>query len=126
MKLLKQLVIPPDYNQVKFQFIFLLTRKQDYLTYIKALEDNEKFSENGYIELFPFDELDEINEEYQVASHVPNFVTIGTNGAGVGIFFNKNNNRIYSIPFVGMEEKDAVLLADSFTEFIYKFENEGL
>lgn len=81
---------------------------------------------NGYIELFPIDQLEEINKEYDTETEVPNFFVIGTNGGGVGIFVNKNNYSIYSIPFIGMQENDAVLLANSFSEFIYKFENDEL
>ncbi|WBV60637.1 SMI1/KNR4 family protein [Chryseobacterium camelliae] len=97
---------------------------KDYVSFINNLKDHEINSKSGYIELFPLDELEEINKEYESEGLVPNFVPIGTNGGGVGIFFNKTNNNIYSIPLVGMEENDAVLLADSFSEFIYKFEND--
>ncbi|SFN92463.1 hypothetical protein SAMN05421594_4737 [Chryseobacterium oleae] len=98
----------------------------DYLSYINNLKDNEINSENGYIELFPLNELEAINKEYETQKLVPNFIAIGTNGSGVGIFINKENSNIYSIPFVGMEESDAVLLAESFSEFIYKFENDDM
>lgn len=98
---------------------------EDYIFFIKILEDHEINSDSGYIELFPVDELQEINKEYQTEELVPNFVTIGTNG-GVGMFFSKTNNGIYSISLVGMEVNDAVLLANSFSEFIYKFENDEL
>ncbi|WP_431612369.1 SMI1/KNR4 family protein [Chryseobacterium sp. 'Rf worker isolate 10'] len=104
----------------KFEF------PEDYISFMSNLNDNEINSENGYIELFPIDELEIINNEYETNELVPNFIAIGTNGGGVGIFINKNNNSIYSIPFVGMEEKDAVLLANSFSEFLYLFENDEL
>ncbi len=57
---------------------------------------------------------------------MPNFIAIGTNGGGVGIFINKENKQIYSIPVIGMKENDAVLLANSFAEFIYKFKNDEI
>lgn len=98
----------------------------DYLSYVNNLQDNEIFTDSGYIELFPFEELEEINKEYEIEIYAPNFITIGTNGGGVGIFINKENNQIFSIPFVGIDENDAVLLANSFSEFIYKFENNDL
>ncbi len=104
----------------KFEF------PRDYISFMENLKDNEINSENGYIELFPLNELEVINEEYETDKFVPNFTTIGTNGAGVGIFINKMNDSIYSIPFIGMEEKDAVLLANSFSEFLNKFENDEL
>jgi len=104
----------------KFEF------PKDYISCMENLEDNEINSENGYIELFPLNELEEINKEYETEKFVSNFIAIGTNGGGVGIFINKKNNNIYSIPFIGMEESDAILLASSFSEFLYKFENNEL
>ncbi|ANF52971.1 hypothetical protein A0O34_21665 [Chryseobacterium glaciei] len=95
----------------------------DYLSYVNKLQNNEIFTDSGYIELFQFEELDEINKEYETETYVPDFINIGTNSGGVGIFINKKNGHIYSIPFVGMDEKDAILLGSSFSEFIYKFEN---
>jgi len=99
---------------------------EDYVTFINDLEDLEISSDSGYMELFPLNELEEINKEYETDKYAPNFIAIGTNGSGVGIFINKENKQIYSIPFVGLEENDAVLLANSFSEFIYKFENDDL
>lgn len=98
----------------------------DYLSYMNSIKDNEVYSDNGFIELFSFDDLQEINEEYETEKYIPNYIAIGTNGGGVGIFINKNNEKIYSIPFIGMDENDAILLADSFSEFIYKFENDDM
>ncbi len=99
---------------------------EDYIAFMNELKDNELNSESDYIELFPLNELEKINEEHETPVYAPNYITIGTNGGGVGIFINKENMKIYSIPFVGMEESDAVLLANSFSEFIYRFENEDL
>lgn len=104
----------------KFEF------PKDYVSFMNSLKDHEINSESGYIELFPLDGLEEINKVYETEELVPNFVAIGTNGGGVGLFFNKTNNNIYSIPLVGIKENDAVLLAGSFSEFIYKFENDEL
>ncbi|WP_175623195.1 SMI1/KNR4 family protein [Chryseobacterium schmidteae] len=87
------------------------TYPKDYLDYINNTKEYEIYSDSGFIELFPLNDLEEINKEYETESYVPNFTAIGTNGGGVGIFINKKNSKIYSIPFVGMEEKDAIFLA---------------
>ncbi|UZT98213.1 SMI1/KNR4 family protein [Chryseobacterium fluminis] len=110
----------PDFMNTMFEF------SEDYVSFIKNLQANEINSENGYIELFPLDELKEINNDYETEKFVPNYIAIGTNGGGVGIFINRENNSIYSIPFIGMQESDAILLAKSFSEFLYKFENGEL
>lgn len=95
---------------------------KDYLDYINSnLNENEIYSDTGFIELFPLNELTKINSDYETEIYVPNFITIGTNGGGAGIFINKNDNNIYSIPFIGMEERDAIFLANSFTNFIKGF-----
>lgn len=95
--------------------------QEDYLSFMTNSNKNEINSENLYIQLYSLNDLEEINEDYETEKLVPNHFVIGTNGAGVGIFVKKSNNNIYSIPLIGMEEKDAVLLADSFSEFLNKF-----
>lgn len=63
----------------------------DYLSIINDLKDLEISSDSGYIELFPLNELEEINKEYETDEYALNFIAIGTNGSGVGIFINKEN-----------------------------------
>ncbi|PST44511.1 hypothetical protein CYV15_05270 [Riemerella anatipestifer] len=93
----------------------------DYLDYINNIEEYEVYSDSGFIELFPFSDLDDINDEYETQKFVPNFIVIGSNGGGVGIFINKKDSKYYSIPFIGMQEKDAILLADTFSQFLNSF-----
>lgn len=63
----------------------------DYLSHLSRLEDYEISSDAGYIEFFPLNELEKISEEYETSVNVPNYIAIGINGGGVGIFINKNN-----------------------------------
>lgn len=93
----------------------------DYVNYVSKLIEYEIFYESRYIHFFPLKELETINEEYEVELYVPNYLVIASNGSGVGVFYNKSNCQIYTIPFIGMDEDDAILLAANFTVFIEKF-----
>ena len=99
---------------------------KNYLDYINNAEEYEIYSDSGFLELFPFADLDSINDDYETQKFVPNFIAIGSNGGGVGVFINKNDNKFYSIPFVGMDEKDAVFLADDFIKFLNAFKNDEI
>lgn len=102
------------------------TYPKDYLDYINSTEEYEIYSDSGFIELFPFDDLDEINNDYETQKFVPNFIALGSNGGGVGIFIKKEDNKFYSIPFVGMDEKDAIFLAETFTQFLSAFKADEI
>lgn len=107
---------------MKIQFEY----PKDYLDYINNTEEYEIYSDSGFVELFPFDDLDEINNDYETQKFVPDFIAIGSNGGGVGVFINKNNNKLYSIPFVGMEEKDSIFLSETFTQFLNAFKADEI
>ena len=79
-----------------------------------------------YFQLWQIDELIQANQEVEIQEHIPNYFGIGGNGSGELIAINLENQKIFAIPFIGMEEKDAWLLAERFEEFekIIGFINE--
>ena len=42
------------------------------------------------------------------------------------LHINATDQKLYSMPFIGMSEEDAVLVADSFTDFMERFEKEEI
>ncbi len=80
----------------------------------------------NYLILWEDDELVQFNEEYEVQKYVPNFFFIGSNGGGAGLAYKCTDQKLYSMPFIGMSEEDAVLVADSFTDFMERFEKEEI
>ena len=98
----------------------------DYLIYIQ--KNGGSILDNGinYLILWEDSELIQFNEEYEVLEYAPNFFFIASNGGGAGLAYKKTDQKLYSMPFIGMDEDDAVHIADSFTEFIARFDREEI
>lgn len=70
----------------------------------------------SYFEIWPEEEMEQWNKEYQVGEYAPGFFGFATNGGGEMYAFGPDGG-IYALPFIGMEPKVAKRLAASWTEF---------
>ena len=83
---------------------------KDYLDYITSKGGGIWNNEINYLILWNTHELVQFNSEYEVLEFAPNFFFIGSNGGGAGLAYNVLDQKIYSMPFIGMSEEDAVLM----------------
>ncbi len=75
----------------------------------------------GWFSLWPAEEVVQLNEGYEVQKWLPGFFGFGSSGGGEMLAFDTRTQqpwKIYSVPFVGMAEEEAVLVAESFATFI--------
>jgi hypothetical protein len=79
--------------------------------------------EPGWFQLWPADELDALNEAYRTFEFVPRFKAFGSSGDGEMLAFDPEG-RIAMIPFIPMEEKEAVITAKNWAEFESKMLTE--
>lgn len=70
----------------------------------------------GYMMLWPVENVEQFNMEYEVPKHAPGFLCFGSNGGGELLAFDENG-AIFCIPAIGMEPKYAKRIADSWPEF---------
>ena len=91
---------------------------QEYLDYLESGGLMEGFLsvDPSYFQLWSKSEIDIMNANYEVGEHLPGCIGFGSSGGGELLAFNKDG-MIYMIPFVGMSEIDAVLVADSWAKF---------
>lgn len=75
----------------------------------------------GWFQLWPLDELEQGNRDYQVQENAPGFVGFGSSGGGELLAFDANG-RVVMIPFIGMSADAAWPIADSWNEFLEKIE----
>jgi hypothetical protein len=74
----------------------------------------------GWFVLWSAREVMPQNQAYKVQQQVPGFIAIGTNGGGGLLAFDARRGQTYpvvSIPFIPMQEQEALQIADSFEEF---------
>lgn len=89
-----------------------------YKAYLSSGAPLEGFTSGnpGYFILWPIDEIEKSNREYEVASDAPGFLGFGSDGGGEMLAFD-TAGAVYMLPFIGMEPRYANKIADSWEEF---------
>jgi hypothetical protein len=94
-----------------------------YITFLSLSNGGEGTLgiEPGWFRVWSAEEVLEANMGYEVRNHLPNHFAFGTNGGGEMFAFDlagDNPSKVYMIPFITMEAGDAILIADSFEDFV--------
>ena len=69
----------------------------------------------GYFQLWPPDEILEMNRSYRVAEYAPGFLGFGSDGGGEMLAFDRDG-AVFMLPFAGMAPKEAKKIASSWSE----------
>lgn len=74
----------------------------------------------GWFQLWPAEEVEHWNEEYEVQEYIPGFYGFGSSGGGELLAFRREGAQIIivMVPFIGMEAEYARRVAGSFEEFL--------
>jgi len=96
---------------------------EDYLRFLKLSNggEGELGVEPGWFVLWLAETVIENNDGYEVHKWIPGFFGFGSNGGGELLAFDTRTAqpwKIYMIPFIPMEETEAILVAESFADFI--------
>jgi hypothetical protein len=75
-------------------------------------------------EIWPEEQMDQWNREYQVHEYAPGFFGFAGDGGGEMLAFGPDG-AVYALPLVGMEPKVATRLAASWSEFESKIVKHG-
>lgn len=77
----------------------------------------------GY-EFEPLDGVEQLNQDVSISEIAPGFLAFATDG-GNELFVFDCAGRVNLMPMVGMAPDSAVLLADSFTDFVKQLRPDG-
>ena len=93
----------------------------DYLKFVSENGGGEgSLGEEGYLQLWAFDELAEQNEFYEVREVLPHCALIGTDLSG-SLFGVTERGEYFSVPNdMGIDAEEIEILSDSFEEFMEK------
>jgi hypothetical protein len=80
--------------------------------------------EPGWYQLWPLSKIEERNRGYLVEEQAPGYLGIGSDGGGEMIAISPSGE-IVSLPFVGMEPAEAVVVAASWNEFESRIKSGG-
>lgn len=91
---------------------------KEYIAYLKSGKpvEGELTIEPGYFQLWPYEDIDQLNEEYTVNAFAPSHKGFGSSGGGEMLAFN-SKGQIVMIPFIWMSDDEAILIAASWSEF---------
>lgn len=94
---------------------------QDYLDFVSENGGGEgSLGEEGYLQLWAPDELEEQNGFYETRELLPNCVLIGTDLSGA-MFGVNDRGEYFAIPNdMGLDAEEIVILCRSFEEFAEK------
>jgi len=88
------------------------------------LEGDLGDAEPGWYQLWPLSLIAENNQGYQVEEQVPGYIGIGSDGGGEMIAIAPTGE-VVILPFVGMESKEAVVVAASWNAFEKRIKASG-
>jgi hypothetical protein len=102
----------------------------DYLQHVREDDgaEGELDAEPGWIALWPVAEVARLNAGYELSRWLPGFLGFGSNGGGELFVFDTRALpwRICMVPFIPMEESDAVEIAPDFASLASHFVRRSL
>jgi hypothetical protein len=92
----------------------------DYVALLQDFNGGEgEVGTAGYLQLWPIEQLIELNEAYKTKEYFPGFVFVGSDGGGEAIAIRKGTSgpELFLMPFIA-NINDAVFGGHSFFEFL--------
>ena len=80
----------------------------------------EMNNDTGWFQLWPIEDVLQLNESYQVEQFHPNYFGFGSSGGGVMFAFKRNaseSSTVFGIPFDSIDANDIVVVAETFVVF---------
>jgi hypothetical protein len=105
------------------------TLPNSYLTFLTATNGAEGSLgvEPGWFQLWPAQEVVSLNAGYEIATYLPGFTAVGSNGGGeLFVLFAPAGevSAVYMVPAIGMAASTIILVAPTFPEFAAAFGKE--
>lgn len=96
-----------------------------YLAFLRVEDGSEGdlAVQPGWIQLWPAAEVEELNVGYEVSASLPGFLGFASNGGGELLAFDTRTTpwRVCMVPFIPMDEAEAVKIATDFTALACDF-----
>lgn len=95
------------------------TFPSDYVEFLTCTNGLD-LDEPAGLNLFPTEEIADLNSGYGIPGFMPGWLLIGTDGGGEGILIDCTapDGPIYRVPLVALLPEDAICLAPSLSEWV--------
>ena len=111
--------------EIVFESVKGLELPDDYLDFMREHNGGEgPLGEYGYGCFYRFEELEEINDEYEVQDNWPGYVVIGSDMSGQLWAYNPEKKIYCQIDSMNIDDDTYYTQAESFEEFLRKMDEE--
>lgn len=111
--------------EIVFESVKGLELPDDYLDFMREHNGGEgPLGEYGYGCFYRFEELEEINDEYEVQDNWPGYVVIGSDMSGQLWAYNPEKKIYCQIDSCNTDDDTYYTQAESFEEFLRKMDEE--
>lgn len=108
------------FSETNSNDIFSSNKYKKFEKYINECICGEgMIGENSYLILWEKNDIEELNDDYEVNEFLTNSILIGSDGGDTAYGINEEG-KFFSVPFIGMDDGEIVILGNSFEEFIEK------
>ena len=108
------------FNETNSNDKFISEKYKKFEKYVNECISGEGMvGENSYLILWEKEEIEELNDAYEVKEFLNNSILIGSNG-GDNAYGIDVEGKFFEVPFIGMDDDEIKILGNSFEEFIKK------
>ena len=95
----------------------------DYLRFMHEHDGGEgDVGENAYIQIFRLEELESVNEEYEISDYMEEYFIWGTDLGGMLFGYSGRTGMYSAVDSCSLCEEDIICEAESLTEFLISFD----
>ena len=112
-----------NYNKSESTIKFESEQYSAFTTYVNACCSGEgMIGENSYLILWEKEEIEELNDDYEVKEFLDKCILIGSDGGDTAYGIDSNGN-FFSVPFIGMDNDKITIMGSNFKEFLKNLYN---
>lgn len=109
-----------EFDISKANVKFSSAKYNEFQAYVNTYMSGEgMIGENSYLILWEKEDIEELNNVYEVREFLSNCILIGSDGADIAYGINKKGE-FFSVPFIGMDNTEIKILGRNFKEFVEK------
>lgn len=108
------------FNETNSNDIFSSVKYKKFEKYInKCICGEGMIGKNAYLILWEKNDIEELNDAYEINEFLTNSVLIGSDGGDTAYGINEDG-KFFSVPFIGMNDDEVEIMGDDFEGFVEK------
>ena len=98
---------------------------QEYLDFMNDCNGGEgNLGKNAYIQIYPLEELDEVNRDYEIQEYLPGYFVWGTDLGGMLFGYSRKTGMYSTVDCVSLSENDLMYEEPTLLAFLKRWDAE--